>query len=133
LGALFAIGFLEGRSARFGCCSSGWHACGIGLLFCRWRVHLSRDLKAHAARVDDPSFNAAIFANLFGGEGDNYKLVCRAAGGTSIRPARATPHPGDPGGAFVMFFNPRRKSSQASAVLYNVTNLPQARSASAMS
>jgi uncharacterized protein (DUF736 family) len=28
-----------------------------------------------AVKLDDTSFNAAIFANLFGGEGDTYKLV----------------------------------------------------------
>ena len=55
------------------------------------------------------------------------------ASATLLRHLGATPRPGAPDGAFVVLFQLCEGARQTSAVLYKVTNLPQARSASAMS
>jgi hypothetical protein len=52
---------------------------------------------------------------------------------TLLRHLGATPRPGAPDGAFVVLFQLCERARQANAVLYKVTNLPQACSASAMS
>jgi hypothetical protein len=96
-----------------------------------WPKHSAEDRDYLSVKLDHPRFNAAIFATRFG----EYNLIgSRGPGRTLIRPARAnSPVRAIRAGRLSFFFNRRLAASQASAALYSVTNLPQARSASAMS
>ena len=52
-------------------------------------------------KLDDPSFNAPIYANLFNDEdGEGYTLSGRARARTTTEATPPTPRPAPPGGAF---------------------------------